>query len=138
MIGGWVQGTNNTWTSEWNILLNDRYSDVFIGWMGFSATLAGILGGIAAGLLGDHLFRRRFKLLLLLMMALGIGRRGSLAVFLVWFTLSLPSVISDEPVIPGNRWTVLVSATAGAFFLGAANPIFYELGVEMTYPVVPH
>lgn len=31
---------------------------------------------------------------------------------------------------------MLVSATAGAFFLGAANPIFYELGVEMTYPVL--
>lgn len=84
-----MQGTNNTWTSEWNILLNDRYSDVFIGWMGFSATLAGILGGIAAGLLGDHLFRRRFKLLLLLMMALGIGRSR--------LTSSLPCLVHSLP-----------------------------------------
>jgi len=41
----------------------------------------------------------------------------------------------SKPLVPTTEWTIVISATLGSFFLGAANPIFYELGVEMTHPV---
>lgn len=55
--------------------------------------------------------------------------------FFVWFALSLPSVFSSEPVIPVWEATLFISIIGGGFFLGAANPLFYELAVELTYPI---
>lgn len=36
------------------------YSETIAGWLGFTSTIALILGGIVCGILGDTIFKRRF------------------------------------------------------------------------------
>ncbi len=50
IIGGWEQGAFNSWTGMFDEILSPlHYTDTFSGWVGFGATIAGIVGGIAVG-----------------------------------------------------------------------------------------
>lgn len=118
----------NSWSGSFAIILSPvGYSQTTCGWIGFCATVASMTGGLLAGFLGDKFFARRFKLLLFILLGL-----STLA--LTWFTLSLPSVFSDEPLIPSNIYTVYVAIALVGLCLGSTNPLFYELGAETTFP----
>ena len=90
---------------------------------------AGILGGAMAGSIASlPFFRRRYKSLLCVSLYL------STVAFAI-FTLTQPSIGIPYSVLPSNWYLLsfLAVGTAG-FFLGAAIPLSYELGAELTYP----
>jgi len=96
--------------------------------LGFSSTVAGNVGGILLGVMGDTLFHRRLKILLVILFFFS-------SILFMLFTLSLPSILSTKPILPEHSWWIIIAITIGGFFLGSTNPIFLELGAEMTYPV---
>jgi len=129
IIAGWQAGMFNAWTGMFDIILSpEGYSDAFSGWLGFASTLAGIVGGIAIGFAGDTIFKGKFKLLLFILLIASVA-------LLTLFTLSFPSFLSPHALIPNSNVSILISVTLGGLFLGSTNPIFYELAVEMTYPI---
>jgi len=128
-IGGWQAGAFNAWSGMFDMILSPLgYSETLAGWLGFSTTVAGIAGGLLVGILGDSLFKRRFKLLLILLFFL-------CSLTFIWFTLSLPSPFANKSLIPQNEISIIASITIAGLFLGSTNPLFYELSAEMTYPV---
>lgn len=133
------------------ILGPEGYSQELAGWMGFASTAAGIAGGLVLGILGDTIFRRKFKLLLITLFIFGTG------LFLV-FSLSLPSIFGHESIISIHKeWFIILSVTLGLFsasvpftlaqhitycrlfvgglFIGSTTPIFMELGAELAFPI---
>jgi FLVCR family MFS transporter len=80
------------------------------------------------GILGDSIFRRRFKLMLLLLFV-------AATLSCLWFALGLPNVAVDHAVWSMSKLLLSVPATLAGFFLGATTPLFYELGAELTYPL---
>jgi len=129
LIGGGAGGLYNIWSSMIDIILSPLgVSQTTAGWLGFIMTVAGILGCIVVGKLGDTIFKGRFRLLLVLIYL------GACASYIV-LTLCLPSVISNRTLIPSSMWLVYLACCGGGLFLTAATPLFYELGAELTYPV---
>jgi MFS family permease len=99
------------------------------GWFGFIATMGTIVGGLAFGSLMDRpSLRRRFKVVLIVLSSICV-------VFLLWFIFSLPSFFNDQPLFPSSLGILGVSITLGGVAMGGANPLYYELGAELTYPV---
>jgi len=75
------------------------------------------------------LFRFRFKLLLIMLFVI------SSALFL-YFTLALPSAfLPDTSLIPSPKYLKAIAVILGGLFFGAANPLFYELCAEVTFPI---
>eukprot|EP01121_Diplochlamys_sp_Union-15-3_P014329 TRINITY_DN454_c0_g1_i5.p1 TRINITY_DN454_c0_g1~~TRINITY_DN454_c0_g1_i5.p1 ORF type:complete len:329 (+),score=32.99 TRINITY_DN454_c0_g1_i5:72-1058(+) len=70
LIAGVQAGTFNAWTGMFDQLMQNIESQNFAGWLGFASTLAGIIGGVILGVLGDTLFRRKFKMILLILLLL--------------------------------------------------------------------
>jgi MFS family permease len=94
------------------------------------STLAAIGGGLAVGWLADRYFQRRFKCMLLSLIGLCL-------VSFIWFTMSLPAfdTNSDRGMLPSSFGTILVSIACAGLFLGASAPLFFELALEITYPI---
>lgn len=131
--GGCVNGVFNGWSGLLDVILRPLdYSTTAAGWFGFSSTIAAIIGGLALGQLSDRVFQRKFKALLLTLLLL-------CTLSYVWFTASLPSTLwggdSGKPPLPSTPGTIMAAITLAGLFLGAALPIFYELVVEITYPL---
>lgn len=111
--------------SAWQGVLHDTlapagYSDDFVGYLGFANSLTVNVGAMVAGrLVGLPQLRRRLKLVILLSMAL------MLAAGLIW------SLVCNEGGLP----LLLLGLTAAmGIGNGAADPLFYELGAELTHP----
>jgi nitrate/nitrite transporter NarK len=118
--------------ASWNGAVPDMLTTLHVGsttagFFAFACSLAGILGGIALGKIADRVLPRRLKFLILVCFAVSI-------VFFVWFTLSFP-ILSLPAVLPSTFWTALCSITLSGLFIGAVNPLFYELAAELTFPV---
>lgn len=129
IIGGYGMGALGAWLGMFDIILGPHgYSQTLVGWLGFAANMSGIVGGIAIGMLGDTLFKRKFKGMLIVMFALS-------CLLFVYFSLSFPSVVSKKPLVPNKEWIIIASITLGGLFLGSTNPIFFELGAEITFPI---
>lgn len=90
---------------------------------------AGMIGGALVARLSDEsFFARRLKYTICLCMALAVSG------FLM-FTLSNPSpFFYHNPPFPQTYGFDFVSVLIAGFFLGAVNPLFYELSAELTYP----
>jgi len=128
-IGGGSAGVFNAWSGMFDQILAPSFNQIEAGWLGFGCTLAGIVGGICTGYLGDSLFRFRFKLLLIALYII------SAALFL-YFTLALPSAfVPDTSLIPSPKYLNAIAVILGGLFFGAANPLFYELCAEVTFPI---
>jgi len=118
LVGGYATGAFNAWSGMFDIILGPLgYDATFVGWLGFSSVLAGIVGGLILGFLGNSLFVRRFKLVILVLFVLS-------SIFFVYFSLSLPSMFSNKSIIPSTELSIIVSVTLGGLFLGSTNPIF--------------
>lgn len=130
LSGGLSQGFWNTWTGVLLTILSPMgYSQNEAGWFGFIAAMGTIVGGLVFGSLMDRpSLRRRFKLVVIILSVTS-------ALFLVWFILSLPSIFDDEPLLPSSLGVLGTAITLGGVAMGGANPLYYELGAELTYPV---
>eukprot|EP01119_Soliformovum_irregulare_P010322 TRINITY_DN2538_c0_g1_i3.p1 TRINITY_DN2538_c0_g1~~TRINITY_DN2538_c0_g1_i3.p1 ORF type:complete len:459 (-),score=116.12 TRINITY_DN2538_c0_g1_i3:32-1408(-) len=129
MIGGVSQGAFSAWSGMFDLILGPLgYSPTFAGWIGFASSIAGIIGGILVGILGDTLFKRKFKWVILVLLFLS-------TVLCLFFTLSLPSFFSTHPLIPNSYWSIVLSIIFAGLFVGSAAPLFLELGAEITFPI---
>ena len=91
------------------------------GWMGFYGTVGGCLGGIVFGYLSDK-FIGRMKTILLVLCLMS-------SAFYMWFSLAC------QKIVPNRTADLYASSIIGNIALGATIPLFYELGVETTYPI---
>ena len=107
----------------------ELYTQDMCGWIGFVATLAVILGGFVGGSIADKYLspRRAMKGFIVSMAVLMVCAQG-------YFTFALPSTLAPTPLLPSTPASIVAGIVAAALFMGAATPLFYELGVEMTYP----
>eukprot|EP01105_Mastigella_eilhardi_P007585 TRINITY_DN1904_c0_g1_i3.p2 TRINITY_DN1904_c0_g1~~TRINITY_DN1904_c0_g1_i3.p2 ORF type:complete len:226 (+),score=64.33 TRINITY_DN1904_c0_g1_i3:806-1483(+) len=104
------------------------YTPQQAGWLGFAYTVAVCFGSFCVGVIADRFMARHLKLLLLLIFA------ASLCCF-VWFSLSLPSIFSSDPLIPSDIYVILIAISLAGYFVGFLAPVFFELGAELSFPV---
>lgn len=154
LSGGISCGVYNAWTGSLDTILpTSIYTPKKAGWLGFASVMAAIVGGTAIGPLVDRVpaLQHRHKSLIL-----GIMLACSTASLL--FTLSLPIAgklpqcaarltgdlllcilpvtdLSDKGVIPVSFLSSGAIVLFTGLLQGAAQPLYYELGVELTYPV---
>eukprot|EP00040_Diaphanoeca_grandis_P013199 m.66797 g.66797 ORF g.66797 m.66797 type:complete len:469 (-) comp23725_c1_seq2:84-1490(-) len=93
------------------------------GYLGFYATLAGAVGGVAMGLCTTSLGGRMKRLLL------GLCFLATLSY--TWFALACLGDFPDSD----KRWTWYLSCIFGGFVLNGSIPLFYEMAVENMYPI---
>lgn len=96
--------------------------------LSLGSLLAYTIGCYLVGELGDRVFRRRFKLLILLLLL------AALASF-AWLCLMLPTNFAPQPPLRVGFSVVLLAVSLTGWFTGATNPICMELCAEMTYPL---
>jgi hypothetical protein len=126
---GFVMGIFNTWSGVLETVLTSAYSDSTIGWLSFSATVAGIIGGVVHGRMAQMVyFKTRMKSVILALI-------GGALLSSLWFALSVPSVLSSRPLLPENLLPIAVSLTLLGWFVGSGFPLAFELAAEMTYPL---
>ena len=139
LVGGGLFGVYNGWSALFNNILASLIcgagqsscdgSAVTAGWFGFASTVAAVVGGFVMGVAADHpRFSRHMKLLLLTSCALTFSA-------FTWFILSVPSPLSPVPFLASNIVSLGVAITACGFTLGLQNPLTYEMGAEVSYPV---
>ena len=138
LVGGGVLGIFNAWSALFNNILSslicsgqDTCDDasVIAGWFGFSSTVAAVSGGFIMGAIADRpRFNRHYKLLLLTSCALTFSA-------FTWFIFSVPTPLSPVPILASTIPSLGVAVTLCGFTLGLQNPLCYELGAEVTYPV---
>jgi len=118
---GITAGFYNGWSSVLNVNLSDLgYDQSSAGWIGFAGTLAGCAGGVLIGAFSDRV--KEMKLFLLVLFGLS-------TFFFTYFSLGCIQVV------PNSQITMIVVASLGGFFLNTSLPLFYELSVEVSYPV---
>lgn len=126
---GAVVGLFNTWSGILETVLTSSYSDSTIGWLSFSATVAGIVGGVVHGRVAQMAyFKVRMKSVILFLIV---------GAFLAatWFALSVPSVLSACPLLSEHPASIALSLTLLGWFVGSGYPLAFELAAEMTYPL---
>ena len=121
LIWGITLGMFVGWMALLPQLLPDQLQDS-IGWIGFAANGAGLVGGILVGLVADGCGGQRGHKPLL------VGLYGLTA---VCFVLLVACVYMWTPTL----WQVLLATTGCGFFLNATAPIVLEMAAEYTYPV---
>jgi FLVCR family MFS transporter len=83
IIGGWSSGIYSIWSTMFNQILQPlHYSQIFSGWLGFASSVSGIVGGVILGILSDTILKRKFKIVLIILLSL-----SSILFFLVYFFL---------------------------------------------------
>jgi len=125
-VGGWQSGLLNAWQGLFDSIFTN-YSEVFIGILGFLFIAMSTLGGIIGGIICDKFLQRKFKMMLLILFTL-------LGALLLVFTLSFPSFISYTPLINIPDYVICTILVICGILYGFCSPIFYEFGVELTYP----
>jgi len=106
------------------------YTQDSCGWIGFVATIAVIVGGFIGGSIADSYLSPR-KMMKAFIVAMSV----LMVLAMAYFTFALPSALLETPPVPSTPVAIVGGIVAAALFMGAATPLFYELGVEMTYPV---
>lgn len=131
LSGGIQGGVFNGWSASLPVLLKPMgISSDRAQWLGFFANVAGISGALLVGFISERLFHRKYKRLLLLLLIASAG------CFLL-FSMMLPAgfMPNDAVLLHAPFGAMAVCLCAGSLLLGATNPIYYELGAEMTYPI---
>eukprot|EP01006_Ploeotia_vitrea_P010707 TRINITY_DN27767_c0_g1_i1.p1 TRINITY_DN27767_c0_g1~~TRINITY_DN27767_c0_g1_i1.p1 ORF type:complete len:507 (+),score=18.43 TRINITY_DN27767_c0_g1_i1:265-1785(+) len=118
------------WTGLFDPMIQQIFNDpndVFAGWVGFVVNLSVVIGALAVAVVADRWFPQRLKLLLI------IGVAASAA--MLWlFTLQMPSIISEQPLLPHSKVMVIIAVSITGICIGTTVPIFYELVAEITFP----
>eukprot|EP01129_Flabellula_baltica_P012129 TRINITY_DN5427_c0_g1_i1.p1 TRINITY_DN5427_c0_g1~~TRINITY_DN5427_c0_g1_i1.p1 ORF type:complete len:438 (+),score=54.58 TRINITY_DN5427_c0_g1_i1:78-1391(+) len=128
IIIGIQQGSLYGWAGMFDQFLYPTFSTITIGWIGFGNVCGGVIGSFAVGFLGDSFFKKKFKLLFLILLLSG-------TILAVFFTISFPSLLSESPLIELPGFAVIIMIILSGIFLFSASPLAVELAVEITYPV---
>ena len=121
--GGASQGIFWAWLSLLGLNLEPLgFSQHSSSWLGFSITMAGIVGAWVVGWCAGTLARRHTAVV------------GALFLSATVLFLLFSAVTSEIVSFQGAYWLAAVSATLGGLLVCAAEPLFYELGVEVAYP----
>ena len=122
---------NGTLVSNGSLVLPpcQIYTQDACGWIGFVATCAVVLGGFVGGWAADVVLapKRRMKSFLVVSSLL-------MVLCTAYFSFALPLPFPLPFTLPSTEATVLAGIVLAALFMGAASPVYYELGVEMTHP----
>jgi MFS family permease len=110
------------------LLSPSGYTYEQIGWIANGNIFGGVLGSVFAGLLLDKILLQKFKESIILLFFMG-------SCFFLILTLSFSSPLSAVPVFYSAPWLIVSLITFIGFLFGCTYPIFYEFGVELTYPV---
>lgn len=127
--GGIVYGVFNVWSGNFDQILkgvSDEYTQSTLGWLGFGATMAVIVGGLIIGPIAD-MFKRRMHIMLTILGALT-------TIFMALFTFALPTKFSQHTVIILPYQGIFALIIASGLTLGACIPLMFEVAAEMTYP----
>ncbi|XP_013394520.1 disrupted in renal carcinoma protein 2 homolog [Lingula anatina] len=119
-----VCGVYAVWTSVLGVNLEGRVSEVEAGWLGFWASVAGMIAALILARFAD-IFAGHLKKLLLLLL---LGAIGSF----VWFAVLVAGLVpSDSP-----GWTVMLytSYILGGIFETGSTAFFYEIACEASFP----
>ncbi len=120
LIAGLSQGIFTAYSGMLGLILKDGFSETTTAFLGFGSNVAGVAGGLMMGVVAVF-FRRRYRALIVVCFLFAGAN-------FAFFTVSV------ERFIPYNVYAVSVLCLVGSFFIAAANPLFYELGVELAYP----
>lgn len=111
--------------SSFGAVFTDNVSDIIdqdeAGWIGFYATLCGCITGIGLGYFADRL-RGKMRMILFCCCILAAGS-------FLWFALICANVL------PKSAWAIYLTCLAGGAFVNGGIPLYYEWGVEDTYPI---
>jgi FLVCR family MFS transporter len=131
MAYGLTTGMYGSWATVLSLNL-PGCDPQWIGWLSFSSTIAGNVGGLVLGRFADR-FRHMKRLLVGLMAVSGLCFTG----FAVFASPGLVnSVVCHADGSPGSgMWPLFVLGVLGGLFLNSAIPLFYELSLEVTYPI---
>ena len=125
VAGGVQSGMFVAWSGVVPQILGTMYfTPQLCGYLVFGSNMAGIAAGVLISRIADTVLRRRFKAILIVFFV------ASVAV-IVWATLSLP-FLDRAPVIPVNAAAIGAMIVLVGLFLNASQPLFYELGAELT------
>ena len=129
-IGGILGGAFAAWTSLFaNILSAENFNERQAGWLGFSCSLAAIIGGLCSSALADtHYFHRSFKSIIVITLSCCFFA-------LLWFQLSVRTIFSTVSFLPATMTSIALSVTFAGFFQGSAGPLIYEALSETMYPL---
>lgn len=143
VIGGITIGSFDGWSAMLQTMMGTQssfgLSTESVGIIGFTGNVACILGGIVIGLVTDKWYSKHLKLVVFRLF-IGILIGFGVLMFV------LPSPWSEQPmlVIADSKdaqyhWkmTIFLCALNGinGFLVGGCLPLFYELCVEVSYPV---
>jgi MFS family permease len=120
VVAGLSQGIFTAYSGMLGLILKDGFSESTRAFLGFGSNVAGVAGGLVLGAVAVF-FRRRYRALIVVCFLFA----GACFTF---FTVSV------ERFLPFNVYVVSALCLVGSFFIAAANPLFYELGVELAYP----
>ena len=115
-------GVQGAWMSVMTVNFQTLdVGDKTSGYIGVTATAAGIIIGIAVGQFTDHI-RKHIKMTLIFILLLSTGAY-------VWLTLLILKVI------PFDLVQLYASTICGSGCITAIMTLFFEYTVEMSYPV---
>eukprot|EP01135_Chromosphaera_perkinsii_P005654 Nk52_evm25s356 gene=Nk52_evmTU25s356 len=98
-------------------------------WISFAIFTGGFFGTLFSGCIGYSLtFHGKMKLYLYQLLFL-------LGFVYTWFALSFPSIFSTSAALPASEMTLLICCSLIGFFIFAMVPVFYDLTVELTFPI---
>ena len=115
-------GVFSCWSNLLSLVLGPLgYGESDCAWLGFSSTIASVVGGVVVARVADRLQRQHVVLV--------IAAFAGATISFVWFALAVQRSIGS------SRAALYVACSLGGMFLAAAQPLAYELAVEVTYPV---
>ncbi|BFZ06529.1 hypothetical protein BsWGS_09568 [Bradybaena similaris] len=115
-------GVYESWQVILDINLDSKgISQRTAGWLDFYATVGGCVSGLLVSRFAD-LFTRQMKLFLLVFYSLA-------TVAILWLTL----VVLD--IIPFDEVSIYAAVILAGVFLDGGSPLFFELTIEVSYPV---
>ncbi|KAL9988621.1 hypothetical protein ACROYT_G003087 [Oculina patagonica] len=91
------------------------------GWLGFGASMAGIVAGISLSILADHISRHMKAIQFVLLV--------SATVCFALFAFMCAGII------PYCKAVLFLTYILGGFFANGTIPLFFEMAVETAYPV---
>lgn len=120
-----------SWATVLSLNLNNC-DPIYVGWLSFSSTIAGNIGGLILGRFADK-FRHMKRLLVILM--------GLSGICFVLFAVLTSGIIKGQIICnpdgsPGTgMYPLFILGVLGGLFLNSTIPLYYELSLEVTYPV---
>lgn len=123
LIGGW-EGMLDV------ILIPQNFDEKLIGWFGFAQIFCVAFGTCVMGYFGDTLFKRKYKWTIIILLFVA-------NVYMIIFSLCFPlfGTYRYYPILSSGPWLVGVIILGTGFLYGCAIPLYYELSVELTFPI---